>query len=214
MTRPAAPIRLYDFALSGHAHRVRLFLSLLGLPSEMIDVNLVGGEQKTAPFLALNPFGQVPVMEDGDTVIADSNAILVYLALRYDPDRAWYPQDPVLAAGVQRWLSVAAGELSSGPGAARLADKFGVPLDAGKARDLAQRLFGLVDAHLADRPFLVGDGPTIADVAMYSYTALAPEGGVALTPYSHMRAWLGRVESLPGYIAMPGIEPASSERQP
>ena len=110
-----SPIRLYRHALSGHAHRVELLLSLLGLPHELIDVDLLAGAQKSPEFLAKNPFGQVPVIEDGPLTLADSNAILVYLASRYDEPRRWLPTDPVAAAQVQRWLSVAAGPQAPPP---------------------------------------------------------------------------------------------------
>ena len=200
---PPRPIRLHRFALSGHAHRVELFLSLLGLPFERVDVDLAGGAQRLPEFLAKNPFGQVPVIEDGEVTLADSNAILVYLATRYDPARRWLPTDPVGAAEVQRWLSVAAGELAAGPAAARVVKLFGRPLDYERACGTATRLLGLLEAHLADRRFVVGDRPTIADVALYSYTAHAPEGGVALDPYPHVRAWLARVEAQDGFVAMP-----------
>lgn len=202
MPQPAQPIRLHGFPLSGHCHRVQLFLSLLGLSAEMVMVDLPGGAHKTPGFLARNPFGQVPVIEDGDFTLADSNAILVYLASRYDPSGRWYPRDPVLAAEVQRWLSVAAGPLAAGPARARLAAVFGLDIDAAEARMASGQLFAVLDAHLADRDFLVGDGPTIADLALYTYTAHAPEGGVALDPYRHIRGWLARIEALPGYVAM------------
>src|SRR6185295_3340487 len=92
MTRPSQPIRLYSFFLSGHAHRVELFLSLLGLPFEKREIDLAKGEQQTPEFTALNPWRQVPVIQDGDVTLADSNAILTYLALRYDADGAWLPR--------------------------------------------------------------------------------------------------------------------------
>jgi glutathione S-transferase len=189
-------------AASGHAHRVELFCSLLKLPVRLVDVNLRAGEQKTAEFLSKNPFGQVPVIEDGDVTLADSNAILVYLAMRYDPARTWYPQDPVLAARVQRWLSVAAGELSAGAATARRIKLFGAPLDHARAAAIATQLLGVLEHALAKQPFLAGAAPTIADVALYSYTAHAPEGGVALEPYPHVRAWLARIEALPGFVPM------------
>lgn len=196
------PIRLHRFALSGHCHRVELLLSALGLPFTRVDVDLAGGEHKRPPFLARNPFGQVPVIEDADVVVSDSNAILVYLATRYDVERRWLPVDPIAAASVQRWLSIAAGELAGGPAAARLVRVFGLPLDHPRALVIAASLFGVVDTHLATRRFLAAEHATIADLAMYAYTAHAPEGGVALDPYPHLRAWLGRVEALPGFVAM------------
>jgi glutathione S-transferase len=117
-------MKLYHFALSGHAHRARLFISLLGIPHELVEVDLGSGAHKTAEFLALNPFGQVPVLDDDGTIIADSNAILVYLATKFGRTD-WLPQDAKGAATVQRWLSVAAGELAFGAAAARLITVFG-----------------------------------------------------------------------------------------
>ncbi|WP_341891668.1 glutathione S-transferase [Variovorax sp. YR752] len=196
-----SPIRLYRYALSGHAHRVQLMLSLLQLPFEMIDVDLAAGEHKAAAFLARNPFGQVPVIEDGDFTLADSNAILVYLALAHDPARRWLPAAARAQAQVQRWLSVAAGPLASGPAAARVACLFGRPQNAQCAL-VARQLFDVMERHLVSRDWLVGDAATIADIAMYSYTAHAPEGGIGLEPWPRLRAWLQRIEALPGFVGM------------
>jgi len=203
MTAPTTPLRLHRFALSGHAHRVELFLSLLGLPAELVDVDLKGGEQKTPGFLAMNPFGQVPVLEDGDVVISDSTAILIYLASKYSVENTWLPRDPVQAAEVQRWLSVASGQLMQGPAAARMVTLFGAPFDHARAKQIAAQLYVVLEAHLESRAFLVGMKPTIADIALYSYTAHAPEGGVSLEPYPNIRAWLARIEALPGFTGMP-----------
>lgn len=196
------PIRLHRFALSGHAHRVELFLSLLGLPVELIDVDLRGGAQKQPDFLAINPFGQVPVIEDGDIIVNDSNAILVYLATKY-ADETWFPRDPQGAAAVQRFLSIAAGEVYRGPATARLIQLFGAPYDHATAKATAGRLFAVLETHLANRNFLATAHPTIADVSCYSYIAHAPEGGVSLADYPAIRAWLKRVEALPGFVPMP-----------
>ena len=195
-------IVLYRHPLSGHAHRVELFASLLGLPVRLVDVDLASGEQKKPEFLRKNPFGQVPVIEDGDVTLADSNAILVYLAGRYDGSAAWLPREPLAAARVQRWLSVAAGPLAAGPATARLIKVFGAPLDHARALSIAGQLFAVLDGALAKQTFLTGPSPTIADVAMYSYTAHAPEGGVSLAPYASIRAWIARVEALPKFVPM------------
>nr|WP_297354955.1 glutathione S-transferase [uncultured Caldimonas sp.] len=199
--RPAAPIRLYRFALSGHAHRAELFLSLLGLPFEAIDVDLLRREHKTPEFIARNPFGQVPVIEDGELTLPDSNAILVYLARAYDPSGRWLPQEPATAARVQQWLSIAAGQLAQGPGAARVAVLFKRPLEP-RMHEIAAQLFQVMNEHLGNRDYLAADHPTIADIALYTYTAHAPEGGVSLEPYPHVRAWLARIEALPGFVPM------------
>nr|WP_178125915.1 glutathione S-transferase [Pseudomonas sp. Fl5BN2] len=196
------PIKFYNFPRSGHAHRVELMLSLLDLPTETIFVDLVTGAHKQADFLALNPFGQVPVIDDQGVVVADSNAILVYLAQRYGRGR-WLPTDPVGAAQVQRWLSVAAGPIAFGPAAARLITVFGAPFNAEEVIARSHALLKVMDQELAGRPFLVGQQPTIADIAGYSYIAHAPEGNVSLADYPHVRAWLERIEALPGFVPMP-----------
>ncbi|AOY95706.1 glutathione S-transferase [Cupriavidus sp. USMAA2-4] len=199
---PANPLVLYHMPLSGHAHRAQLFLSLLGLPYRLVPVDLRGGEHKRPLFLKLNPFGQVPVLDDNGTIVSDSNAILVYLALRYDDGR-WLPRDPAGAAAVQRWLSVAAGEIAFGPAAARLAVLFGVPRPLDDAIARARGLFALMEPLLAGQRFLAGDAPTLADVAAYSYIARAEEGNISLAPYPALRAWLAAVEALPGFVPMP-----------
>ena len=209
MTKPASPIVLHRFLLSGHCHRVELMLSLLGLPVSLVDVDLVDGEHKRPPFLAKNAFGQVPVIEDGGVVLADSNAILVYLASRYDEAGAWLPRDPARRAEVERWLSVAAGPLAHGPATARLVRLFGKPDDVA-AQDSAKRLLAIMEGEIAKRAFFAGGTPTIADVALYAYTARAPEGGVSLEPYPAVRRWLDRVEKLPGFVAMPAMPSQAS----
>lgn len=202
MPVPSRPLRLYQFRLSGHSHRARLGLSLLGLPFEAIDVDLTKGAHKAPDFLAKNLLGQVPVLEDGDFILADSNAILVYLASRYDETHRWLPREPQLLASVQRWLSIAAGEVANGPSAARRARIFGRGVDE-KAEAAAARLFAMTETHLEGRAFLVGTTATLADIALYTYTAVAPEGGISLEPYPNIRAWLARIEGLPGFVAMP-----------
>ena len=195
-------IRLHDFELSGHCHRVRLLLALLGQPYERLPVALASGAHKRPDFLARNVFGQVPVIEDGGLTLADSNAILVYLALTYDPSRRWLPESPAAQAQVQRWLSVAAGPLAQGPAAARAAALFGKP-GGDAAPVVARQLFATMDAHLDGRDWLATEQATLADVAMYSYTAHAPEGGISLEPYGRLLAWVARVEALPGFVGMP-----------
>ena len=195
-------IKLHRFALSGHSHRVELFLSILGLDADIIDVDLKAGAHKQPEFLAKNSFGQVPVLEDGNVTLSDSNAILVYLAKRYDTSGKWLPDAAVDAAVVQRYLSVAAGKLNSGPASARLVNVFGAGLDHQAAIDTAHQLFAVLDAELQGRNWLVTDNATIADIANYTYIAHAPEGGVALDEYPNVRAWLLRIEQLSGFVPM------------
>jgi glutathione S-transferase len=195
-------IKLYNFPRSGHAHRVELMLSLLQLPTELIFVDLAKGEHKQPAYLAINSFGQVPAIDDGGAVLADSNAILVYLAQKYGNGR-WLPADPVGAAHVQRWLSAAAGPIAFGPAAARLVTVFGAQLNADEAITRAHNLLKVMDVELGKTPYLAGEEPTIADVSAYSYIAHAPEGNVSLDEYGNVRAWLARVEALPGFVGMP-----------
>jgi len=198
---PAQPIRLHRFFLSGHSHRVELFLSLLKLPYELIDVDLAANAHKQPAFLAMNAFGQVPVIQDGEMTLADSNAILVYLAKKYDAGQ-WLPRDPVAAAAVQRWLSIAAGPLAFGPAKARLATVFKAPVNTDEAIAQANKLFAVMETELKTSSFLAGDTPTIADIANYTYIAHAPEGNVSLDPYPQLRSWLKRIEALPGFVPM------------
>lgn len=195
-------MKIYDFELSGHAHRARLMASLLNVPAEIVEVDLKAGAHKAPDYLAINPFGQVPALVDEDVTLFDSNAIIVYLASKYDADRTWYPADAKTQADIQVWLSKASRELAAGPAAARLVTVFGAGFSqeevVGKAHDLLE----LMEAHLNNGDFFVGNQPTVADVALYSYTAHAPEGGVDLGRYKNITAWLSRIEALPGFVAM------------
>ena len=195
-------IKLHGFPLSGHSHRVELLLSLLGLDAEIITVDLASGAHKTADFLQKNSLGQVPVLEDGDIILSDSNAIISYLATQYDKARSWLPVDAVAAAQVQRYLSIAAGLVAFGPATARLANVFGASVDKEKAIATAHGLLAVLDAELDGRQWLVGDQPTLADVANYSYIAHAPEGDISLDEYTHVSAWLRRIEGLPRFVPM------------
>ena len=198
-------ITLHGLKVSGHVHRVELLLRMLKLPFEYVEAG--AAVRATEAFRALNPFGQIPVLQDGEVTIADSTAILVYLCKRYAPGgqwgSQWLPDDAEGAAAVQRWLSIASGELASGPAAARAAILFQRPIDLPTAQRIAERLLAFMDAHLATRQYLATKHATIADLACYAYVARAPEGGITLEPFGAVRAWLARVEALPGFVAMP-----------
>ena len=195
-------MKLYSFQLSGHSHRARLSLSLLGVDYEEIEVDLATGAHKRPEFLELNAFGQVPVLEDDGTVIPDANAILVYLARKYGRSD-WLPTDAAGAAAVQRWLSVAAGQLAYGPAQARLITVFKAPYRPDEVIPRAHAILHLIEDQLAASAYLCGEAPTIADIALYSYVARAPEGNVELVDYANIRRWLGLIESLPGFVEFP-----------
>ena len=202
----AAPIKLYWFALSGHAHRVQLMLSLLDLPHEVIPVDLANGAHKQPDFLKKHPFGLVPVIDDNGVETWDSVAILVYLAKKYDAENKWLPTDPVGAAKVQQWLVVSAGLLANGPNSARLVKVFGRDLDHGKCLETTYSLFEVMEKHLKGQRFLATDTPTLADIAVYTYVAHSPEGDVDLSAYPTIQKWLSAIEALPNFVGMQRTE--------
>lgn len=195
-------LTLYHRERSGHSHRVRLFLAVLGQPYDKIAIDLAPGEQPPPEFLALNHLGQVPVLVDDDVVIADSTAALVYLAHKYD-DGNWLPRDAADAARVQRWLSAASGMLFSGPAMARAGAQFKRDVDMPGAHAVARRLFEWMQSELDSNTWLAANRATIADLAMYSYVRVAHEGGIDISAYPAIVKWLQDVESLPGFEAMP-----------
>ena len=192
-------MKLYYHPLSGHSHRARLLLSLLGVEHELVEVDLMSAQHKSPEYLKLNRFGQVPVLVDDDRKIADSNAILVYLSKKLGKTD-WLPEEPEAAAAIQRWLSVAAGEIAYGPAAARLITVFGAQYKPEEVIARAHSVLKLIDTELGARDFIAKNNPTIADVALYSYIARAPEGNVDLSDYPNVNAWLRRIEALPGFV--------------
>lgn len=205
MTTPTHTLILHGIRLSGHVHRVELLLHMLGLRYELVDAP--AAVRDGTAFRAMNPLGQIPVLQDGDLVLADSNAILTYLARRYAPAGGWLSDDPLEAAEITRWLSIAAGELRFGPALARAVTLWNMDGDLARAHAIAGRLLAFMEQHLATRTFLAAGRPTLADLACYGYVAHAPEGGVALDAYPAVRAWLARVEALPGFVPMPDSTP-------
>lgn len=197
-------ISLYEFALSGNCHKVRLMLALLGQDYRSVLVNGQQKEHKSAEFLSKNPFGQVPVLQDGETVIRDSQAILAYLARTYGAEN-WLPQAPAAMAEVIAWLSTAANEVTRGPSALRAHHKFGRAINPLEAELICDSLLNVLQSQLDQQNWLVGEQVSIADIAMYPYIALAPEGEVDLSGYPAVTAWLSRIQALPGYVGMPGM---------
>ncbi|RLA26132.1 MAG: glutathione S-transferase [Gammaproteobacteria bacterium] len=200
------PLILYDMPRSGHAHRVRLLLSLLDVEYEQVMVDMLKGEHKTAEYLELSPLGQVPILVDGDTVITDSTAALVYLAKKYAATN-WLPEDPAGAAAVQRWLSAASGELYRSVVQARAGRQFRRDVDFERAEAEATRLFKWMQSELDQRTWLAAGHATIADVAMYSYLRVADEGDLDLTAYPAIMRWMEDVEKLERFEPMVRVIP-------
>ena len=197
-----APIKLYRNPKSGHCHRAELMMSLLGVSYETIDLDMANGAHKAPDYLKISPLGQVPAIDDDGVTLSDSNGIITYLVEPYATDYNWTGRTPEEKAQVQRWLSVAAGEIAYRPCAARLVTVFGAPLDHAGAVAKAHALFKVMDAALDGASFLVSDRITLADIAGYSYIAHAPEGGVSLAAYPNIRAWLERIEAQPNFVPM------------
>jgi len=199
-------MKLYDLERSGNCHKVRVLLSLLGLGYESVRLDTSKGETLTPEFKRLNPRGQIPVLEDGETLIWDSMAILVYLARRYGDER-WLPIDALGEARVMQWLAVSENELLYGLARARAKLLFNAPYDLERCHLDATPGLETMEKRLGGHEWLAADHPSIADVACYPYVAVADEGRFSLEPYSAVRAWLGRAEALPGWVTMPRQRP-------
>ena len=198
-------IKLFNHELSGNCYKARLLLSLLKVEYEIVPVDLMKGEHKSPEFLKLNPFGQVPVLLDGELVFQDSQAILVYLARKYGNEN-WLPNDAESLSRIVRWLSITAGEISQGVGSARLFYLFNrTSIDIEVATQKSTFILQQIEQHLTDREWLELDHLTIADIAVFPYVALAPDGKIALDSYPHIQAWIERIKQLSGFVGMRGI---------
>ena len=201
-------MKLHDLEPSGNCYKVRLFCALAKIPIDLVSVDFMAGEHKTPKYLAMNPLGQVPILQDGQgedmLTLWDSQAILVYLASKYGGE-AWLPKDPAHAAKVMQWLSTAANEVQHGPADARLMDLFGYKLDKPTAIKISDHILAVFEAHLGKNNWLEMGRVTIADCACFPYIALSHDGGISLEPYPNIRAWIARIKALPNFIPMSGI---------
>lgn len=212
-------IKLYDYELSGNCYKLRLLMSILGVDYQTVPIDFYPGrEHKSEWFLKLNPLGQLPVLDDDGLVLRDAQAILVYLASKYDESGTWYPRDnPELLGEISQWLAFADG-ITSTASAARLHDGLFYDFDIDAARAGAHRLFRIMDEHLwfaeqEGRQWLCsGPKATIADIACFPYTALSEEGGISRQDYPAIRRWCDRVKRIPGFVVMSGVFPAGPAR--
>lgn len=194
--------RLYDQLSSGNGYKARLMLHHLGLPFERIEVNTLDGSTRTPAFLAMNPVGKIPVLELPDgTYLRESNAILYYLA----EDTPLWPADLLHRAQTLQWMFFEQHRHEPTVAEVRSWVKYDrVP--AGNMALVEQKrsdgyaALQVMEDHLADRGFLVGDTLTIADLALYAYTHVAHEGGFDMARFRAVDAWMERVRTLPGYV--------------
>jgi glutathione S-transferase len=196
-------MRLYDYLDSGNGYKVRLLLALLGRAYELVEVDILRAETRTASFLAINPNGRVPVLQlDDGRALSESNAILYYLS----QDTAYFPNDSWQRAKVQQWLCFE--QYSHEPYIATLRywirhlDLEGTRgLLAEEKRRGGDAALAVLNQHLAGQRFLV-DSFTIADIALYAYTHVANQAGFELERYPNVQRWLGEVAHQPGYVSM------------
>lgn len=193
--------RLYDFLPSGNGYKVRLLLTQLEIPFERVEIDILRGETRTKEFLAKNPNGRIPVLEtQPDQFLCESNAILFYLSEGTD----FFPNNFWERAQVMQWLFFE--QYSHEPNIAT--SRFWITY-LGKAneyrdalnqkRELGYAALEVMEKHLTDHAFFVGRY-TIADIALFAYTHVAPEGGFNLTTFPAIQAWLERVKAQPSHI--------------
>jgi glutathione S-transferase len=194
-------MRLYDYLPSGNGYKVRLLLAQLGLAYERIELDIVQGATHTPAYLAKNPNGRIPMLElDDGRCLPESNAILFYLA----HDTPFLPSDRWLRAQVLQWMCFE--QYSHEPNIAtvrfwlhtQLTDERRALLPGKRAAGYAA--LDVMEQHLGQHPFFVGQQYTIADIALYAYTHVAEEGEFDLGRYPAIRAWCTRVGTQPGHI--------------
>lgn len=201
-------MKLYDYILSPSCYKVRLLAALVGVKLAVRAVDFHPGAEHLGPeLLALNPAGSIPILVDGELVLSESSAMLVYLAASSAPE--WLADGAVEAARVEQWLSFSH-RLTGSLGAARLHEMLLRPGDIAALRTKGIAALRELEAGLFEQAqrgvrFLAADRPTVADIACFPYVALAPDGGVSLDPYPSIRRWSRALRSLDGFIEMPGI---------
>ena len=194
-------LRLYDHLRSGNAYKVRLLLAQLGIPFERVELDIERGETRTPAFLRRNPNGRVPLLELEDgTHLAESNAILFYLA----EGTPFLPQPRLARAQLLQWMffeqyshepyiAVVRHWLHTGMAAQR-------PAETAERREKGYAALGVMEGHLREQPFFVGERYTIADIALYAYTHVADEGEFALSRFPPVEQWLARVRAQPDHV--------------
>ena len=205
-----ADLVFHDYALDEDGYRVRLFLNMLGLNPRRVAIDMFPGrEPEGAAFRGLSPLGLMPVLEIDGIASAGSSAILTTLASRFDPSGRWLPREAAWHGAVMRWLGFADQALAPAR-QARLAALFALPADGPALERQARAAFRQLEDQLTlnrieGNDWIVGDHPTIADLALFPSFALSRDYGIDHNDYPALRLWLRRLRTLPGFITMPGI---------
>jgi glutathione S-transferase len=195
-------IRLHGTLQSINTYKARLLLSILELPFDLVEIDMYGGEHKREPYLSLNPFGQMPALEDGDFHVADSHACLVYIARKYDASGLWLPADAESEAKVAEWMSKSANEIHQGPWMkrAKVRRPDAITLSDEEIDARCDYILGIMDRHLSDRDWLALPQPTIADISCYGPISMLDVSGYDTGRWQAVRAWMARIAALPGAI--------------
>jgi glutathione S-transferase len=194
-------MKLYMTEMSGNSFKIRVLASMIGVPYENVRIDWEHGEHKSPAFLAMNPRGQVPVMEIEGKTFWDSTAHLVYIARKFGGED-WLPIDPLGMAEVMQWMAFAQNEVLFGLQWARGVTVYNRRPEsfAGYLQD-GKRALDILEAKVAETGNWLALGrPTLADISCYPYVKRAPEGDLPLDAYPQVRAWLARCEALPGWI--------------
>lgn len=193
-------IKLYTSRSSGNGYKVRLLASMVGAPFEQVFIDFEGKEHKSPAFLKLNPRGQVPVIEAEGRVFWDSTACMVYVARKYGGE-SWLSTDPLGMAEVSQWLAVASNEIQFGIQAARGMLRMGREGNLAEAQARGRVALDAIEQQLAGSPWLALGRPTVADIACQAYVGVAHEAGIDMDAYPNTKAWLKRIEGLPGWVS-------------
>jgi glutathione S-transferase len=191
-------VRLYDYAASANCYKVRLLLALLERDYERVAVDIFAGDTLSAEYARLNPARETPVLElDDGTVLTQSNAILWFLA----EDTPFLPTSAIGRGQIAQWLFFEQERVMNGIGSARFRTLTGRDPATIPARyALGETALAMLEAHLRDRPYLVSDACSIADLANFAYTHVAEDAGYRLDDYPQASAWLQRVREQPRFI--------------
>lgn len=195
--------RLYDFLDSGNGYKVRLLLTQLKIPFELVEKNILKGETRTSEFLQKNPNGRIPVLEvEPGVYLAESNAILVYLS----EGTPFLSDDRLERAKILQWLFFEQYSHEPYIATSRFWLRHGMAKQKQQAladkQEPGYAALKVMENHLSWNPFLVGDRYTIADIALYAYTHVADQGGFSLEKFPGIRSWLERVRSQPRHVTM------------
>lgn len=208
-------MKLYSYKESGNSYKIRLFAALLNIKLEVIEVDFLQDEQHSEAFLKINPRGEVPVLVDNNKVFTDSSAILVYLAGK-NIDQKWWSNDIDEQAAIVDWLAFANSWIQYGVFTARAILSFKGPYNGlgtntyestlKEATIRGKKSLEILDKSLENKEWLALGRPTIGDVSVFVYVALAPMGDISLEPYKNVTAWIERIKQLPNFIKIEGLD--------